>query len=178
MKKLVVGIFSFLMISNAYAYDWSWIYSSSQDEFSNEKTYIAYISEPIRVNFSEYVSEYDFEIFKFGLRCDISDSGKVDRLLTFEVGSALSYYNSPVRILIKVGETKRVFSGRMYRDSMKGGYTSLTSQEFSELSNILSKGQDVLYRVEPIGEGESDGARLTLRGSAKSLKQLSHYCDT
>lgn len=176
MKKVIIFLFLIIITIDAKAYDWSWAFSSSEDEFSSKKTYKAYITEPRQINFDDYVSDDDYESFLIGVSCDISKSGDVERFFIFDFFTAFNYYNSDIRILFKVGESTRKLYGKMFSDSMNGGYANLSKKEFYDITDLLAKGRNILYRIESIGYGESKGENLTLRGSLKAVNRLIKKC--
>ncbi len=177
MKNLAIAVIllSFLPISYASASRWSYI--SFTDEPSSSQVHKAYISELKRANLGEFISDYDFEIFELSLMCEVTEDGSVIRFIDFQFDSPFAYSNSPVQIQIKVGKFSKTFDGQMHKNNPNSGFSYLSIQEFNEISDVLSKGNRVSYRIQPIENGESKGTKLTLRGSKKAIQKLNPHCD-
>ncbi len=176
MKNLAIAaiLLSALPISYASASNWSYV--SFTDEPSSSQVHKAYISELKNASLGELISDYDFEIFELGLMCEVTEDGSVTHFLDFQFDSPFAYSDSSVQIQIKVGEFSKNFDGKMHKKTVNSGFSHLSVQEFNEISDILSKGNLVSYRIKPIENGESKGAKLTLRGSKKAIQKLTPHC--
>lgn len=177
MKNLALAATLLSALPISYASASNWFYVSFTDESSSSQVHKAYISELKRATLGELVSDYDFEIFELSLMCEVTEDGSVVRLLDFQFDSPFAYSKSPVQIQIKVGEFSKTFDGTMHKNTMNSGFSHLSVQEFNEISDVLSKGNLVSYRIKPIENGESKGTKLTLRGSKKAIQQLNPHCD-
>lgn len=172
-------ITAFLVVVSLPALSSDWMYYSKADEFSDDQSYFAVIQEIIRNPwvFPEDLTASDFETYSFGIRCDKKSGGRATHAVTVRVHEPLAFYNSEIKIQFKANDDKYTLYGRMFSDSMESGYAYVReSSQLQAIVDSLSKGNDVLFVVSPVGVGESVRQTLTLRGSSKAISQLLINC--